>query len=146
MREDIIIGIVSGYWNPQHFGHVEYIRASKARCEYLIAIVNNDKQVELKGSKKFLDERHRCLLMGEWRSVDEVFLSIDTDKHVCVSLESLRKKYPNNDMYFFNSGDRVKKEKTVSAETETCKKLGIKYVAIPLPKIYSSSELLKSII
>lgn len=142
MNDTVAIGVVSGYFNPLHKGHLEYIHAAKNRSGYLIAIVNNDHQVTLKGSKPFMDEQHRMAIVRELKDVDDVVLAIDTNKHVCASLEMLRKKYPKNDMYFFNSGDRVRKENTVSAETETCEKLGIKYVAIPLPKIYSSSTLL----
>jgi len=36
------IGIVSGYFNPIHQGHIEYINAAKDECDYLVVIVNND--------------------------------------------------------------------------------------------------------
>ena len=31
------IGIVSGYFNPLHYGHIEYINAAKKECDRLIA-------------------------------------------------------------------------------------------------------------
>ena len=40
------IGIVSGYFNPIHRGHIEYINAAKQDCDYLVVIVNNDYQVK----------------------------------------------------------------------------------------------------
>ena len=50
------IGIVSGYFNPVHYGHIEYINAAKQNCDKLIAVINSDYQRELKGSKEFMDE------------------------------------------------------------------------------------------
>ena len=49
--------IVSGYFNPLHKGHIEYLKLSKKKGDILIVIVNNDFQRELKGSKKFMDEK-----------------------------------------------------------------------------------------
>ncbi len=138
-------GIVSGYFNPLHMGHLEYIHAAKVRCDYLIVIVNNDEQVKIKGSKQFMDEDHRCFIMASLRDVDRVELAIDSDKTVCATLADLRRQYPNDELLFFNSGDRVPVENSESAERKLCKDLGIKYVAIPLPKVYSSSTLLAAV-
>ena len=33
--------IVSGYFNPLHSGHLDYIDAAKEKGDYLIVIVNN---------------------------------------------------------------------------------------------------------
>ena len=46
--------IVSGYFNPIHKGHIEYINLSKKLGDYLIVIVNNDFQRKLKGSIIYL--------------------------------------------------------------------------------------------
>lgn len=146
MNNSTIVGIVSGYFAPLHEGHLEYMEAAKKQCDHLIVIINNDYQTVLKGTKKFLDERHRGRIINSLKPVDEVMISIDMDKTVCESLRFLRKKYSVNPILFFNSGDRVKKENTNSKEMELCEELEIKYVAIPLLKIYSSSEILKSLI
>ncbi len=45
--------IVSGYFNPLHKGHIEYINTAKNLAEVLFVIVNNDHQRALKGSKEF---------------------------------------------------------------------------------------------
>ena len=50
------IVIVSGYFNPLHIGHVHYIEGAKKLGDFLIAIVNNDEQVKIKGSMPFLSE------------------------------------------------------------------------------------------
>lgn len=135
-------GIVSGYFNPVHQGHIEYINAAKKDCDYLIAIINNDFQVELKKSKKFLDENHRKFIIENFKAIDEAIISIDDDKTQCKTLKMLKSKLENNTIIFYNSGDR-KNGNLVAAESLTCKELGIIEKILDLPKIFSSSELLK---
>lgn len=137
------IGIVSGYFNPLHAGHVEYINASKKQCDKLIVVINSDHQRKLKGSKEFMDEHHRSFIVSNLKSVDETFISIDDDKAQCQTLKYFRQLYPDDELSFMNSGDR-KGENLVRAESEVCKELNIKEVVLDLPKIYSSSELLKN--
>ena len=136
------IGIVSGYFNPLHYGHVEYINGAKEHCDWLVTIVNSDYQRILKDSKEFMDESHRSKIIINLKSVDEVFISIDKDKTQCQSLRYFRKKYKDDDLTFFNSGDR-KGNNLVTAESEVCKEIGIHEHILDLPKIYSSSELVK---
>jgi D-beta-D-heptose 7-phosphate kinase/D-beta-D-heptose 1-phosphate adenosyltransferase len=136
------IGIVSGYFNPLHYGHVEYINGAKDNCDWLVVIVNSDYQRSLKGSKEFMDENHRSKIINNLKSVDEVLISIDKDKTQCESLKYLRNKYQNEELIFFNSGDR-KENNLNSAEGDTCKTWKITETILDLPKIHSSSELLK---
>lgn len=138
------IGIVSGYFNPLHKGHIEYIKASKLRCEKLVVIINNDKQVLLKNSIPFMDENHRKYIVENLKDVDEVVISIDAGKDVSHTLEKLAIQYKNHNISFFNSGDR-KHENLDVYETLMCKKYGIKEVVLDLPKLYSSSTLLESV-
>ncbi len=135
------IGIVSGYFNPLHYGHIEYINESKKHSDKLICIVNSDRQVVLKGSRPFMDEQHRAKILGNLKSVDEVFISIDTDKAQNESLVHLRNKYPDHEVIFFNSGDRKGKNLDVS-ESDTCRRVGIELRILDLPKLYHSSDLL----
>jgi len=44
--------IASGYFNPIHKGHIEYLNRSKSLGDYLFVILNNDYQRTLKGSKE----------------------------------------------------------------------------------------------
>lgn len=138
------IGLVSGYFNPLHAGHVEYINAAKKKCDKLIVIINSDHQRQLKGSKEFMDQYHRSFIVSNLRSVDETFISIDDDKTQCASLRYFRLLYPNDVIMFMNSGDR-KGDNLVSAESNVCKELKILEIILDLPKIYSSSELLKKL-
>ena len=104
------IVIISGYFNPIHSGHVDYIQSAKKLGDKLIVIVNNDKQVILKGSVPFQDEEERKKIVSNIKGVDHAVISIDKDATVC---ESIRQEYYNyyNDyffdsMIFCNGGDR----------------------------------------
>ena len=138
------IGIVSGYFNPIHRGHLEYINAAKDECDYLIVIVNNDDQVKLKGSTPFMDAEHRAFIVQNLKAVDEVLVSIDQDKSVAESIKSIILFYRQADIVFYNSGDR-NPDAYESKEDAVCKAHGIKTKFLDLPKIYSSSELKNSV-
>lgn len=138
------IGIVSGYFNPVHFGHIEYINGAKEKCDKLVVVVNNDYQVKLKKSKPFMDDVHRVNIMHSIKSVDYALISHDKDPYQCETLKYVRSLWPNAKMAFFNSGDRVATT-VVSEEQFICEKLHIDFVLLGQPKIYSSSELLKNI-
>ena len=137
-------GIVSGYFNPIHRGHIEYINAAKKDCDYLIVIINNDIQVKAKGSVQFMDTKHRSFIVSNLKSVDEIFISIDNDKTVSKSISMLALDYNDKNLVFYNSGDR-NPENYESQEDIICHKYHIETKFLDLPKIYSSSELKKSV-
>jgi len=124
----------SGYFNPIHKGHIEYLKLAKELGDKLIVILNNDKQVKLKGSKPFMDEEERKIILQAIKYVDEVYISIDDDETVCKSLSII---HPD---IFAKGGDRFSNE---VPEAEACKELNIKIVDCLGEKIQSSSELLK---
>ena len=123
---------VSGYFDPLHVGHLEYLEMAKQLGDKLIVIINSDKQAELKKGKSFMNENDRVEIIGALKCVDEVFLSIDEDKSVCRSLEVIK---PN---IFANGGDRSLSE---IPETAVMEKYNIKMVDGLGEKIRSSSEI-----
>jgi len=133
-KDKPVVVAVSGYFNPLHVGHLEMIRKSKKLGDKLVAIINNDQQVKLKGSAPFMSQTDRLAMVAALRDVDMVFLSIDHDKTVCRSLAKLR---PN---IFANGGDR--KSLGDVPEFTVCQKLGIKMVDGLGRKIRASSELI----
>lgn len=136
------IGIVSGYFNPIHPGHIEYINGAKKHCDFLYAIVNNDKQIVMKRSTPFMDENQRWMILSNIKNVDEALVAQDGNPSVCKTIEFIRSMRPDDEMIFFNSGDRtgvnVNQEEVI-----LCEQLHIKYIVITLPKRFSSTELLK---
>ena len=95
--------IVSGYFNPIHKGHLEYFNNAKALCDALFVIVNNDFQRELKGRREFQDENDRMIIVSNIKTVDKAILSIDTDRTVCKTIESIAKEFgPEYELGFTN--------------------------------------------
>jgi|TARA_B100001094_G_scaffold45765_1_gene40769 D-beta-D-heptose 7-phosphate kinase/D-beta-D-heptose 1-phosphate adenosyltransferase len=123
---------VSGYFDPIHIGHLEYLKLAKKLGEKLVVIINNNHQCVLKKGKPFMDEADRLEIVKNLKMVDEVFLSIDKDKTVCASLELLKPDI------FANGGDRSTKE---VPESSVCKKYNIKMIDGLGNKIRSSSDL-----
>lgn len=131
---------ISGYFDPIHIGHLEYIRKAKALGDYLIVIVNSDHQAALKKGKSFMPENERVKILESIRNVDEVVLSVDEDRTVCATLRLLssteRRPYA-----FCNGGDQ-----TIHSipEGPVCEELGINLVDGLGDKIQSSSWLIKN--
>lgn len=123
---------ISGYFDPIHVGHLEYINMAKKLGDKLVVIVNNNYQCELKKGKPFMDEKDRLTIVSNLKNVDEVFLSIDEDKTVCASLEKIKPDI------FANGGDRKNYE---IPESVICKKHDIKIIDGLGDKIRSSSDL-----
>lgn len=134
--------IVSGYFNPIHKGHIEYFKKSKEHGDKLFVIVNNDNQRALKGSKKFMLEDERMIIIKSLSLTDYTFLSIDQDSTVCKTIEHIYNKF--NKLYSFsfaNGGDQCNER---IPELEICKKLRIDLIDGMGKKIQSSSWILKN--
>ena len=123
---------ISGYFDPIHVGHIEYINNAKKLGDWLVVIVNNNNQCGLKKGKYFMDEKDRVLIVKNIKAVDEVFLSIDEDKTVCKSLKKV------NPDVFANGGDRKNYE---IPESKVCKENNIQIIDGLGDKIRSSSDL-----
>ena len=141
------VGIISGYFNPIHTGHLDYIEGAKQRCDLLYVIVNSDRQVDIKGSKQFMDEGSRLRIVRALAYVNKAMVSIDDDSTVCRSIKAIHKQYCDDpfltDIFFMNGGDRS--QGTVP-EAEVCEELGIKMIYnVGGIKTESSSTLLQKV-
>jgi len=141
------IGIISGYFNPLHTGHLDYIEGAALKCDLLYVIVNSDRQVDIKGSKQFMDEISRARIVRALSCVKRAMVSIDEDSTVCRSIKAIHKSYFDDpfvtDILFLNGGDRG--QGTVP-EAEVCEELGIKMVYnVGGVKTESSSTLLQKV-
>ena len=134
---------VSGYFDPLHVGHIEYLEMARRLADSrslegdslwgeLIVIVNNDYQCELKKGKSFMPEQDRLRIVQSLRVVDKAFLSIDKDRSVCESLAAVQPDI------FANGGDRSLGE---IPETKVMKEYNIEMVDGLGDKIRSSSDL-----
>ena len=133
--------IVSGYFNPLHKGHLELFEKAKACGDQLWVIVNSDLQRALKGSKEFMLEDERLLIVSAIGIVDKALISIDKNKTQCATLADLADKYSGEyDLYFANGGDQ---NNDSIPEVLVCKENGIRLLEGLGDKIQSSSWLLK---
>ena len=131
--------ITSGYFDPLHVGHVEYLRKA-SELGYLIVIVNSDHQAVLKKGRAFMPQAERLEIIRALRFVTptDVYLSIDKDGSVCETIKMIHAKEPHETFLFCKGGDRFAAE---IPEKKTCDLLGIGMVDGLGQKIQSSSLL-----
>ena len=139
--------VISGFFNPLHCGHLDYIQSARLLGNRLTVIVNSDLQVELKGSKPFMNEDERLKIVQNIKGVDTAVLSIDKDGSVCESVRAEYYKFQNDvffdSMIFANGGDR--KEGGVPEDILE-EELGIRMAYnVGGEKTQSSSGLLKNL-
>lgn len=130
------IVLASGYFDPLHVGHVEYLELAKQQGDKLIVIVNNTKQTLAKKGFEFMPHSERIKIIEALECVDEVVGSIDEDASV---VESIRKIAKEKGAHIFaKGGDRYAHE---IPESGVCKEYGIEIRDSLGAKIQSSSEL-----
>jgi cytidyltransferase-like protein len=126
---------VSGYFDPFHVGHLEYLEKSKKLGDYLFVIVNSDYQAQLKKQKAFMNQYERLKIIRSLKCVDAAIIAVDKDRTV---RETLRILKPD---LFTNGGDQ---NNNTIPEIEICKELDIDLVDGLGDKIQSSSWLIQS--
>lgn len=126
----------SGYFDPIHKGHIEYLKQSKELGDVLIVIINNDDQAILKKGFSFMTIEERVEIVKSLKFVDGVMISIDTDRTVCESLKHLK---PN---IFAKGGDQ---NIGTIPEKKICDEYNIKIIDGLGDKIQSSRWLLREV-
>ena len=134
--------IASGYFNPIHRGHIEYLEKAKELGDYLFVIVNNDIQAELKrGFPSFMEEGDRLAIVNALKFVDGSMLATDKDGSVVKSIADaysiLIKEEGATEIIFAKGGDRFVDE---IPESSICNKLDIDIVDGLGEKIRNSSD------
>lgn len=130
--------MASGYFNPLHEGHLDYLEAAKALGDWLIVVINTDDQVKIKGSVPFMRQDVRIRLVGALDCVDDTFLSVD---HTKSQIETLKHLRPN---IYAVGGD---KNPDNVPERFICEELGIEIVyGVGGEKVESSSALKDNVV
>lgn len=144
------LAITSMYANPIHPGHIECLELAKSEIavDELWVIINNDLQAELKrGVKSFQDENFRMKIVASLKPVDKVFLSIDTDLTVRLTLiqliEYARKSGNFREIVFIKGGDRYAHE---IPEAEVLKENNIPIIDGLGNKIHHSSDFVNNLL
>jgi len=109
--------VASGYFDPLHYGHIEYLQRSKELGDTLIVIVNNDEQAKLAKGGSFMPVHERVKLIRALSCVDTAMEAMDQDRSVCKTLALL---HPH---IFTNGGNQFN---DMIPEANVCLELGIK--------------------
>lgn len=137
--------VISGFFNPLHIGHIDYISAARNLGDFLIVIVNSDDQVKIKGSVPFMNQDDRLRIIRNIKGVDRAVIAIDEDGSVCKTIREEFKRLQNDpffeEMVFANGGDR--KEGGVPEDVLE-EELGVRMIYnAGGGKVQSSSNLIK---
>lgn len=130
-----MIVVASGYFDPLHIGHIEYLNAAKSLGKKLIVIVNSDKAAIKKKGYFFMPQEERIKIINELKCVDQVLPAIDTDNTIAKTLEVIKPDI------FAKGGDRDISNIPIE-EINICKRYNIKIISGLGEKIASSSEII----
>jgi len=120
------------------------MREAKKIGDILVVIVNNDKQVKIKGAILFMPEQERIEIVKALKYPDKVVISIDKDRSVAESLKMVAKLYPG-ELFFAKGGDR-NSDNIPESEKMVCEEFGIKIInGVGGGKVQSSSWLLENL-
>ena len=90
---------ISGFFNPLHIGHIDYISAARNLGDFLIVIVNSDDQVKIKGSVPFMNQDDRLRIIRNIKGVDRAVIAIDEDGSVCKTIREEFKRLQNDPFF-----------------------------------------------
>tara|TARA_B100000214_G_C23916448_1_gene603954 strand:- start:21 stop:797 length:777 start_codon:yes stop_codon:yes gene_type:complete len=135
------ISVVSGGFDPIHSGHISYLKSAKNISNYLIVALNSDDWLIKKKKKVFMTYSERQSILENIEYVDEIISFNDDDKGSCIdALEKIKIKYPNDEIFFCNGGDRNKN----NIPEMTVKDIKFKFGIGGDEKVNSSSWILKN--
>ncbi len=128
--------LVSGFFDPLHDGHLDYLEGAREYGEVVVAL-NSDQCAIRKKGYVFMPWEVRARVLRALSIVHDVISFDDSDGTVC---EALRRIKPD---YFANGGDRTTPDER---EHKVCQELGItELFGVGGDKINSSSELVERI-
>ena len=133
----MIIGYTTGVFDLFHIGHLNIIKESKKKCDYLIVAVSNDKLVfKLKKKKPVIPFKERIEIIKSLKYVDRAVEEKVDDK------TKVKNKYKINIIF---KGDDWKNTRKWNQLEKDLKKQNIKIIFIKYTK-KTSSSLIKKIL
>mmetsp|Transcript_17346 Transcript_17346/g.25708 ORF Transcript_17346/g.25708 Transcript_17346/m.25708 type:complete len:149 (+) Transcript_17346:45-491(+) len=132
---------VSGFFDPLHHGHLDYLKRAKALANEgdgkgtLWVVVNNDTQAKMKKGKAFMPCAERVKMIRALRCVDAAVEAPDEDESVCNGIRAI---VPDVFAIGLDEGPEYMK-----AERDVCKELGIEVICPLGARVQSSSWLVE---
>ena len=113
-RENGVVVLITGGFDPLHSGHLEYIEAAKELGKNdswfgskVVVGVNSDEWLERKKGKAFMPVEERVRLLLAMRNVDQVITFNDDDDSSMNAIHITRQLFPDEHIIFANGGDRT---------------------------------------
>lgn len=133
--------LASGYFDPFHIGHLEYLEKAKQLGDQLVVIINNDHQARQKKGYNFMPAEERRRIIQGLKCVDHTFISVDQDPSVRLSIVKAYHDY-SKITTFAKGGDRTIYN---IPERSICDQYGIQIIDGLGNKIRSSSDLVRRV-
>jgi cytidyltransferase-like protein len=128
---------ISGYFDPLHVGHIDYIRGARKLGDYLIVLLDPDSCAMRKKGYVFMPEMERKKILESIKWVDYVVISEDRGR--LTTPNAIRKSKPD---IYANGGD--KSVLNTKEEHKVCVDKGIEHIlGVGGIKVQASSELIK---
>ena len=112
-RENGIVVLITGGFDPLHSGHLDYIDSAKDlgregswHGAKVVVGVNSDDWLVRKKGKAFMPVEERVRLLLAMRNVDQVITFDDTDDSSMNAIHITRHMFPDEHIIFANGGDR----------------------------------------
>lgn len=103
------IAVVSGGFDPIHSGHIAYLKSAAKDVDKLIVCLNSDAWLIQKKGQYFLPFNERKVILENIAVVSEVIDFEDDEIGSAIKgLKEIKSRYPQDEIFFCNGGDRDK--------------------------------------
>ena len=127
------VGYVPGGFDMFHIGHLNILRAARARCEHLVVGVTTDEVLAaMKGRPPVVPHAERMEILSNFRFVDDVVPDVSADKRVAWRAHPFDVLFKGTDWMGTPKGDRLEAE---------LREVGARVVYLPYTPSTSSTML-----
>ena len=101
--------VVTGGFDPLHFGHIAYFQEAKKLGDILCVGVNSDDWLTRKKGQPFMSFEERINIVNNIKCVGHTFGFDDSDDSACDAIKYIKNYFPKTaEIVFANGGDRTR--------------------------------------